>query len=216
MHTPIVAFDLEGTLSAGQAWRGLRGYLEANGRSADFRAFLRPRLPRVLLYRLGLLNRRRFQEGWIVDLLRLFAGLTPEELAAVGRWVVDEELWPRRRRAVVAELARHRDAGRQVLIVTGIIQPILDEFAARLAVTGRGTAVSFVDGRFTGAVPHLNTGDHKVAYLRQLTDGRPLAAAYGDTVADIPMLAMSETAVVVHPDKRLRRVADARGWRVMP
>jgi phosphoserine phosphatase len=64
-----------------------------------------------------------------------------------------------------------------------------------------GTVVEFVDGRFTGEIiGQLNVGQAKVDRLQQV--GR-LVAAYGDTVRDIPMLSLAETAVAVHPDPRL-------------
>ena len=38
-----VATDMEGTLSDGVTWKGLRNYLIANGREADFKRFIRQR-----------------------------------------------------------------------------------------------------------------------------------------------------------------------------
>jgi len=43
-----------------------------------------------------------------------------------------------------------------------------------------------------------------------------IVAAYGNTISDLPMLEMSEQPVAVYPDAKLRRVAERRGWRVMP
>jgi HAD superfamily phosphoserine phosphatase-like hydrolase len=115
--------------------------------------------------------------------------------------------------AVVEELEAHRANGRRVIIVSGMFEPILQQFAGMLQVESMGTAVAFADGRFTGEIiGQLNVGQAKVARLQQA--GR-LVAAYGDTVRDIPMLELAETAVAVHPDPKLRQAAEQHGWRIL-
>jgi phosphoserine phosphatase len=37
---------------------------------------------------------------------------------------------------------------------------------------------------------------------------------YSDSITDLPLLERVRTPVVVNPDRRLRRVADQRGWRI--
>ena len=59
--TEIVASDLEGTLTAGQTWRGMRSYLEEHGQAEAFRALYRRSLPSLILYRLKLVNERAFK-----------------------------------------------------------------------------------------------------------------------------------------------------------
>ncbi|MCA9920525.1 MAG: hypothetical protein KC445_21370, partial [Anaerolineales bacterium] len=58
-----------------------------------------------------------------------------------------------------------------------------------------------------------NVGQPKVDKLQRLPG--KLVAAYGDTMRDIPMLEMAETAVAVHPDAILRETAVQRGWRIL-
>jgi HAD superfamily phosphoserine phosphatase-like hydrolase len=209
----IVAFDLEGTLTAGVAWKGMRDYLKAHGEAEKYRRFVRQNGLRVLAYRFGLLrDERAFKERWILDMLRLFAGYTPARMDEMSAWVVGHTFWPQRRVAIVEELTQHVANGRRVIIVSGMFEPILQQFAQMLQVASMGTAVKFVNGRFTGEIiGQLNVGQAKVARLRQA--GR-LVAAYGDTVRDIPMLELAETAVAVHPDKHLRQTATQNSWRI--
>ena len=103
----VVASDVEGTLSAGEAWRGMRLYLEANGQAKEFKHFLRQRLFKVVLYRLGLLrNVRAFKDAWIGDMLQLFSGCSREEMVAMGAFVTEQVIWPQRRQVTVAIAAR--------------------------------------------------------------------------------------------------------------
>ncbi|MCP4416283.1 MAG: HAD-IB family phosphatase [Chloroflexi bacterium] len=211
----LVAFDLEGTLIAGVTWEGLRDYLLAHHEGDKFRRFLRKNLLAVFGYRLGFVrDERAFKERWILDVMRLFAGYTTARMDEMAAWVVEQTLWPQRRTAVIDELLAQQENGRSPLIISGMFEPILQQFARKLDVASIGTPLQFVNGRFTGEIiGQLNVGERKVTQLQQLP-GR-LVAAYGDTVRDIPMLQLAETAVAVHPDEKLRQVAELRNWRIL-
>jgi phosphoserine phosphatase len=217
----IVASDLEGTLTAGVTWQGMRDYLLSYGAAWPYRRFFFRQLPSLVRFRLGLGDERAFKEQWILKLLRLFAGAKRDEFDAMARWVVSRELWPARRLAVIDELQRHAAAGHAIVILTGLFQPILDAFLARLAATGLqaagiGTPLRIEGDRFTGEIEGmLGVGDRKVSHLQSLLAGRRLVAAYGDTRRDIPMLELAAEAVAVHPDRVLRETAGARGWRIL-
>ena len=112
------------------------------------------------------------------------------ELARVATWVVEHELWPKRRPNVVAELARHRRAGHTLVLASGTYQPVLEALVARLGAVAVGTPLEMADGVATGRLSGgVNTGEAKVARLTAWLDGRTLGLAYGDTEADVPMLA---------------------------
>ena len=215
--TMTVASDLEGTITAGETWRGMRDFLVENGHERAYRRFFFWRMPSLFLFRLGWVNERAFKERWLLSLLHLYKGFSQEEMAAMAKFVAEKTLWPTRREAVVQELQSHQANGRNVLIVTGMFEPILAHLAQKLDVGAIGTPLAFDENRrFTGltATP-FNIGPRKVAQLQPyLVNGR-LAAAYGDTVRDIPMLELAEEPVAVHPDALLRETAVARGWRIL-
>ncbi len=212
-----VASDLEGTITAGETWQGMRDYLIGNGYERQYRRFFLRHLPGLILFRFGRVNDRAFKERWILDLLRLFAGFSADEMEAMAAFVAREMLWPTRRQAVVDELQAHRENGRSVIIVTGMFEPILAHIAQLLGgVDTIGTPLAYENGRFTGrtAAP-LNVGKRKVAQLQSRLPAGHLAAAYGDTMRDIPMLEMAQEPVAVHPDEQLRQAAQTRGWRIL-
>lgn len=195
----------------------MRDYLVENGRSRPYRRFFLRNLPGLFLFRQGWANERAFKERWILGLLHLFKGFDEADMAAMARFVALETLWPTRRESVVAELQAHRANGRSVVIVTGLFEPILKHLAQALGgFEAIGTPLLFEDGRFTGqtATP-LNVGDRKVAQLQPYLHEGQLAAAYGDTVRDIPMLELALEPVAVHPDSQLREAAQSRGWRIL-
>jgi phosphoserine phosphatase len=218
----LVAADLEGTCTAGETWRGVGRWLADHGRRGGFRRFLAPRMAALPLVRAGLVGRQAFRDRWIRDLAALLDGLGPADLDDLARRVVDEELWPKRRPEVVAELEAAAAAGRRVAVASGTYQPVLAAFVARLAagpagpLVALGTPLQVCDGRTTGrlAAP-IGTGPRKADRVRALAGSAPLVAAYGDSLADLPLLEAALEAVAVHPDGDLRPVAVARGWRIL-
>jgi phosphoserine phosphatase len=212
-----VASDLEGTLSAGTSWEGMRDYLIDQGQEQLYKRFFLRQMPRYGLFKLGLLSREVMKEKWIVGLLRLFSGYTADEMAEMGHQVVENVLWPRRRQVVVDELLAHRAQGRRVIINTGQFEPILAPLLLKMeGVEGIGTPLAYEDGLFNGQLgAELNTGPRKAEQLEPfLRDGRILAA-YGDTAEDLPMMILSREPAAVYPDDRLRQEAESRGWRIL-
>lgn len=213
----IAAFDVEGTLTEGATWAGLRTYLEANGQGDLFKRFLRRKMPGIILFRLHLIrDERAFKERWVLDMLRLFAGYSDAQMAEVGRFVVERELWPKRRPSVVTEIEKQKENGRRVLLVTGVMEPVLAVLSEKLGVEAIGTPLQYENGDFTGEVAApINTGIRKVEQLEPFARDGKIYAAYGDTAADIPMLQMARNPVAVFPDKKLSKIARSNDWRVL-
>jgi phosphoserine phosphatase len=192
----------------------MRDYLLQHGYEARYRRFFRRRLWQLLKYRLGLADDETFKVNWMLGLISLYEAMTEEELAAAGRFMVARELWPQRRQAVHAELARYHDSGHRVILVSGMFEPFLQAVLAELpGLEGIGTPLAYEAGRFTGRLlAGFNRGAAKSASLQPfLRDGR-LTAAFGDTAADIPMLSLADRPVAVAPDAFLAQHAARYGW----
>ncbi len=213
----IIAADLEGTLTAGQSWRGMRSYLEAHQYKRHFRHFYWSKLPALLRLKFGRQTMNDFKIEWMRGMLNLFAGFSRDEFADVAEWVVETELWPQRRRDVLAELHGEQKNGRSILIVTGMFEPILTLFAEKAGgFDFIGTPIAYDGDLLTGktAAP-FNLGTKKVESLQPFIADNALYAAYGDTAPDIPMLKSSQNPVAVYPDDVLRKTAVSHNWRIM-
>lgn len=214
---PVVAVDLEGTLTAGLAWRGMYNYLLSHGQKKGVKGFYFSRLPEYFARRLTGRDLRAFKNRWIHDLLRLFHGFSEDEFHDMAVWAVENELWPKRRQDVLNELLQHQQDARRIIIVTGLFEPyvaaLLDKLPGFEAI---GTPIIFEDDRLTGelATP-FNVGPNKVEKLQPFMSEGKIFAAYGDTGSDHFMLAASRHPVAVHPDKHLRQLANAEGWRFL-
>jgi phosphoserine phosphatase len=219
----IVVSDLDGTLATADVWRGVLVWVKEHHPSSAADRFVAQRLPSVVLAKAGLLDQERFRARWYTDLARLLAGLSASSFAELASWVADEWLWPARRAAAVAEVqqalveAQSADPGARLVVATGAYQQIADRFARRLgADLALGTPVEVVDGRLTGRLAAaVQTGRQKASAVRSVVDGGVVAAAFGDSIADIPMLQLARRPVVVAPDQPMRRAAQRLAWEVL-
>ena len=117
-------------------------------------------------------------------------------------------------------VARHREAGEPVYIVSATLQEIVDELARELAFDGAiGSRCEIVDGVYTGRATRPAHGAAKAAALRELAaeEGLDLAGstAYSDSHTDLPFLEAVGKPVAVNPDRALRRIAEERDWPVL-
>ncbi|MFK7805781.1 MAG: HAD family hydrolase [Anaerolineae bacterium] len=216
-NEPLVISDMEGTLSNGVTWKALGGWLKQNGQSFDYYRFYLPNLPRGLAYNMGwVADPQAFRESWIQGIYRLFAGFSTQKFEAVAEWVVENELWPKRNQAVVAELEAHLAAGRRVILISGLAEPILSKFAAKIGAESIGTRFEMFDGKLTGKVVLPFTTVHqKVIQVRYLVPNGKIYAAYGDSGADIFLLEISENPAAVSPDAELQAKAKEMDWRIV-
>jgi len=153
--------------------------------------------------------------------LRQFAGM-PEALmvAKCDEWFpryVEAHVCERGREAV----ARHREAGDIVAIVTGASSYAARPVARALGIDHVVASELEVDagGCFTGRfVEPLCYGTGKVERAARFAAehgfGLGEATFYSDSFTDLPLLERVRTPIIVNPDIRLARVARRRDWRV--
>ena len=119
-----------------------------------------------------------------------------------------------------AAVARHVDEGDIVAIVTGATPYVALPLARELRIPHvAATHLEVDDGCFTGRVKKpMGYGHGKVVLAERLAAEQDFSLAestfYSDSITDLPLLERVKTPVIVNPDRRLRRVADKRGWRV--
>lgn len=212
----VVASDLEGTLTVGATWKGVGRYLKTHGYARSYKTFFAVHLPLVLLAKAHVIPEQWMRNLWMRHLLRLLTGFSDAQVREMAEWVVQEELWPSRRQTIIAELEQHLAEGRRVVITSGTYLPVLEAFAARVKAECIGSALATRQGRLTGELANgINNGERKAERLATYLGDSTLAAAYGDTLADVHMLELSAAPTAVAPDKDLHRAAIARGWRIV-
>jgi len=128
-----------------------------------------------------------------------------------------EHVQPKGRAAV----ARHRAQGDVVAIVTGATPYAANPLAAELGIETVVCTTLEIDanGCFTGRpIEPLCYGEGKLLLAKRAGERLGFrveeATFYSDSITDAPLLEAVKTPIVVNPDRRLKRLAQRRGWPV--
>lgn len=136
------------------------------------------------------------------------AGWTRDEAAALARDVVARSgLLARVQSESAYVLAWAKGAGVDVFLVSASPRPIVEEAARALGLdeTRVVAATPLYEGSTVLAAVDLPIpyGEGKVTRLRERLGARPLYAAFGDNVFDIPLLRAATIPIAVRPKPRL-------------
>ncbi|MBM3264661.1 MAG: HAD family hydrolase [candidate division Zixibacteria bacterium] len=172
-------------------------------------------LPRVICFLvLDRISRSRFNRVFY----RRYRGMDTARLRAQSRTHFEENLRPRLFPFVVERITEHRQRGERVVLITGSLDFIVEPLAEWLRADDLIAAhMTEENGRFTGELTGPPIGDEEKARLvrvyaaqRGIDLGR--SHAYADSRSDMPMLETVGHAVVVNPGKKLKELAEKRGW----
>lgn len=190
-------------------------------------------------YRHGLINRTQAVRGAVAQMVfrlggadhqqmerikeqltRLCSGWSVERVTEIVMTHLAETIGPLVYTEARGLLDAHREAGRDVFIVSTAGQEMVGPIGAMLGASGIiATQLCHAAGRYTGELEFYAYGEGKANRIRQLADerGYDLADcfAYSDSVTDLPMLETVGHPHAVNPDRQLRKVAAARGWPVL-
>lgn len=149
---------------------------------------------------------------------RNYAGLPTAEIKAQAADCHHHVVGPRRFGEALACIDEHRRAGRAIVLVTGSLDFIIEPLAAEIRADGMIAArLIESDGRFTGELVGLPIGaQEKARRMKDFASERGIdlsrSHAYGDSMADLPMLETVGFPHAVNPDRGLRNIAKRRSW----
>lgn len=215
---PASYFDVNGTLLRATLVEPTVYYLRNLGtplKSARMLVGALRRAPGMLFAELR--DRQRFNEV----LYSCYAGLSEDRLVVLAEELYEEVLRPALFAGARELVAEAQQEGREVVLVSGALEPMLRPLAAELGVS-RVIANrlemqgGYATGRLEGAVV---AGRVKGELVRRdaAAHGHALeaCAAFGDSYSDLAMLSAVGRPSAVNPDARLRRAASARDWPVL-
>jgi phosphoserine phosphatase len=210
----IVVSDLMGTLTTGSPVLGLVDWVRHNQSKWQARWYMLSMLPGYLLAKRGLINWQRWGQGLMVNSLSLIKDATPQKFDEVSEWMVEVDLWKKRREDVIDILKGHAGNGAQVHIASSVHQPGVEAFARRIGAQAIGTPVEFANGRVR-IVGGLVADEKKIEQVLSRLGVERVDYAYGDTALDIPLLEHADHPVAVYPEEKLRVIAKERGWKII-
>ena len=211
----IVISDIEGTLTTGSSWKAFQRYYLTYLNPWTYRFFILRWLPRYPLVKAGILDREKAMTEWMRREINLLKGFSPDEFNEVAEWIVENEMWPQRRDYMVKELEKFNRSGTKIVLVSSAYQPLVDLFADHIGAAAIGSSLIYQENKLNGIVRPMNAYQQKADNVLTRYKNEKIAAAYGDTMSDLPMMEISEDPVAVTPSPELRKIAEHRGWRII-
>lgn len=210
----IVISDMMGTLTTGSPFLGLVDWVKHNQSKTRARFYFAKAMPAYMLAKAGLIDWQEWGQKLMVESLAYIKNADEAKLAHASEWVVEHNLWKKRREDSVARLVKHRADGARVYIASSSVEPFVKPFAQRIGADVIGTPVKIVDGRVMLA-GELVASRKKIEQVLSRLAVERVDFAYGDTEQDIPLLEHADHPVAVYPDKKLKVVALERGWEII-
>ena len=207
----IVVSDMMGTLTTGSPFLGLVDWIKHNQSKLRANFYMAMITPSYLLAKNGLIDWQTWGQKLMIDSLAYIKDADEEKVRHASQWVVEHNLWKKRREDVVARLVKHREEGAQVYIASSVVEPFIEPFAKRIGARVIGTPTEIVNGRLR-SVGELVANEKKIEQVLSRLGVKRVDFAYGDTWMDIPLLEHAEHPVAVYPDEKLQAVAMERGW----
>lgn len=213
----IVASDLNGTLTTGSPILAVAKWAEINQASLPPKLFKIRILLSYLQVKFGLKDLHVWADKNLRGVLNLISSPTPEKLTEIMRFIVEDELWPKRRPEAIALLRNFHQQGAEIILVSAAFEPAVAIFGEKIVpsgISGVGTPIFIEDAKLSLA-DELTVGEKKLDLLSSKLGSRNLDYALGDTITDLPMLEASRNPIAVVPDHQLRAHALEQGWKIL-
>lgn len=218
-------FDVDGTLTRSDIFRDHLSFRRAVRPGPAFAAWLvTAPLRGAWLLALDRLDRGRSNRA----VYGCYRGFRPRELSGWASSFQRRQGLARTHPRGLDLLRRHHEAGHRLVFVTGSLREIVEPFARLLekrlglerGIRIEAAALEEGPAGFTGRLlGEAVSGREKAARARRVAEEEDLdltrSHAYGDSMADLPLLEAVGRPAAVNPESRLRRLARARGWPVL-
>jgi HAD superfamily hydrolase (TIGR01490 family) len=162
-------------------------------------------------------DRRMFNEM----LFSVFQGMSEDRLVMLAGEVLDNVLKPALFKGARELIRQCRDAGHDVVLVSGALDVHMRLLADELGATDIiANKLEIKDGYATGKlVRPIVAGPEKAVLIRNHArqHGHDLdeCFAYSDSYSDVPMLSVVGHPAAVNPDGKLQRLAQVYSWPIL-
>ena len=147
---------------------------------------------------------------------RLCKGKELEKFIYHGHNFLAERLSQMLYSPAINELQKWKEAGVKILLLSSAPDYLVKAVAKILGICDGYGSEYLVDseGILTDLGPLLD-GSRKAAFMREHAGGNGVTVGYSDHVCDLPFLESVSHPVVVNPERRLKKIARIRGWKIL-
>lgn len=210
LNLRLACFDCDGTLWWGDAgadfffWEIEQGLLPA-----EVVRWIRPRYDD---YKAG----KVAEDVMCGEMVTIHRGLTEAELRAAAARFFKEVVQPRIFPEMLELTRRLNDAGCELWAVSSTNDWVVVEGVRQFGIPAErvlAAGVHFENSHATDRLIRVPTDEGKAVAVREVI-GRPIDAAFGNSVHDAAMLEIGRHAFAVNPNPDLEELAHAKGWTV--
>lgn len=147
---------------------------------------------------------------------RLCKGRELEKFVYHGHNFLAERLSQMLYSPAINELQKWKEAGVKILLLSSAPDYLVKAVAKILGICDGYGSEYLVDskGILTDLGPLLD-GSRKAAFIKEKIGSDGVTVGYSDHVCDLPFLESVSHPVVVNPERRLKKIARRRGWKIL-
>ena len=211
----IAFFDLDGTISSSNSGKTL--FWHAYNQGLTTKMDLINGIYLSLLYRLNLKDPAK-----IIDkMVSWLNGLSEDKLDELSTDIFDNSISKSIYPGVYPEIIFHKKNGASVVILSSAILPVCQKVADYLQLddilcSEPEVKNGYLTGRSKGPLCFGEEKKSRLTYYCEKNNTKTEDAwYYGDSISDLAALSAAGNPVCVNPDKKLKKEAEKRGWRVL-
>lgn len=211
----IAFFDLDRTIT--KAISGKAMAREAYKRGLMTHIDLAEAIYLSLLFRLNLKDQLK-----IIDkMVSWVNGIPEKEMNDLCSDVFREILLPSVYSEARSEIKIHKEKNAKLVILSSAVTSICRNMSEHMGMDDiLCSDLEVKDGYLTGRpIGHLCFGEEKSIRLKEYCEKNNTRTSeawyYGDSIADLPALCSVGNPVCINPDKKLRKAAKERGWKIL-
>lgn len=217
----VAIFDFDGTIYKHETYTLMMDHLKHHPAYRDkYKSFYYSIVPPYLGYKIRVYPEAKMKLSLTQKYLHVFDGQTMNQVRAYFEEIalkMDEDF----NRLVLERMEQHHKNGDLVMVVSGAYTTLLELALKDLPVDHIiGTDIPVSDQYIDPTVPidHVQAERKTELVLETLKDkviDWKNSYAYGDSMADLPVLEMVGNSVVVCPDVNLQMLANKKDWTII-
>lgn len=214
----VAIFDFDGTIYQHETFTLLMDYLKEHPEYRDsYKPFYQSIVLPYFAYKFRIYPELKMKANLMQKYLNIFKGESLVEIEQFFSGLVPNmvgDFHP----LVMERLERHQQNGDYIMVVSGAFLPLLKQVLKEMPINKIiGTEIPSHDNLFdhTKAIDHIQAERKTVAIQEALASHSvdwENSFAYGDSLADYPVLKMVGNPVAVCPEPRLLEIANKRQW----
>jgi len=214
----IVILDVDDTLIKGQSQQLFIEYLLRKG-LISYLSYIRI-MAWFILYKLGFVSDPKKIAEYS---FRLFKGKSKENIEKISEDFFQEVLSKKFYPEALKIIKEHKNNGRRIILLSNAIEIIIKKISDRLDIPDYVcTKLEMTGEIYTGKISgEITYGQNKVRKIKNYLSEKNIQLeqaeswGYGDHSSDIFVLELVKYPFAVNPDKKLKKTANKRNWRIL-